>query len=200
MQFNDALSGVNAPVRKGRPPQGRKPAPYGGGRGSFSRDEAHGLDRNPKLTGDVVNVDEASKLIRALAEVVRAKNPNLPWAEAVSQATNEAARTQQWSKEVGDAAAWRAMEWGRQAGGGYAPGYKDGTAAQYAAKRSAHDELVDVAKKLRETDPTLTDAGAYVKAREARKDLAARENAERMAKFGYAVGADGLLKVVENVI
>jgi hypothetical protein len=177
LQFADALATVHHGVRKSRPPQGRKPEPMGGGRGTFTAGDSRALAVKPNLGAAV---DEGAKLILALAELARIKTPNLTLADSITQATNELARQRQWSPELGDAAAGRALRQAREFGGGYAPGFKEGQPVEPAAKRSAYDELVTIAKTLKERDPTLTDATAFVKAREANRGLAARENDERL--------------------
>src|SRR5260370_37990567 len=101
-------------VRKSRPPSGRRPGPYGGGRGSFSRDESRGLDA---LT-DRVTVDDAAAFLEREAKEKLRQDPS--W--DVVKCINALARTQQWSAEGGAAAARRVIAWASSfAGGEMAP-------------------------------------------------------------------------------
>src|SRR5258708_19068444 len=60
-------------VRKSRPPSGRRPGPYGGGRGSFSRDESRRLH---PLTDRGTLHDAAAFLEREAEEELR-QDPSL---------------------------------------------------------------------------------------------------------------------------
>jgi hypothetical protein len=111
-------------VRKSRPPSGRKPGPYGGGRGGYSADEDGGRAGNRRLSGDVLSVDDAAAFLERAAKEKLKADPS----HDVIQYINQLARTQQWSPELGRAAAARAMEWARQFGGGNAPGFQGGNA------------------------------------------------------------------------
>jgi hypothetical protein len=144
----------------------------------YNPSDARSLDGNRSLSGNVLSVFDAVEIMRRmLADKMRLD----PSTNAI-QYVNSLARSPQWSREIGRAAAARVMEQARQAGGGYADGYA-GPSRGNIDKRTAMDQLQEIAKRLRAADPSLTEAQAFVKIYEnpANRDLVRKEFAQRMA-------------------
>jgi len=143
---------------------------------------ARSFSGNPKLSGDVLSVEDGANILIQAAKDKMAADPSF---NAI-QIVNDLARTPQWSSAMGRAAAAKAMEWARRyaagldGGSGYAPGFLGGTAHEYTGKRSAYEQIEAIGKRLREADPSLSEAGSFMKAYFANPELAKADKAERM--------------------
>jgi hypothetical protein len=148
---------------------------------------------NPGLTGSVMNVKAATEIMaRLLADKMRLD----PSTNAI-QFVNSLATSSQWSPEVGRAAAAKVLEQARRAGGGYSPGFSG--PQRGIDKRAAIDVINERAAAIRGSSPHLTEAQAFEKAYEGDRALRAKHHAERVAKFGWGLNADGRMRVGENV-